>query len=227
MKSLLWKDCRLNALVLAFGVATWLGPYLVGALRILLGGGPRVAIGLRWAFMLEPASVISLEASLIPLLLLGANAIARERSDRSAEFLAYLPSTRARILASKAAVPLAFASLVWATGLLAIFVLMPALGGEKVGLPPGLAGAVATASTVLFGTVWLGSSFADTPLTAVGFSMGLSLLLGLAMQASNYLLGWTGPGNAIGPYWSAGSAVIVGISCFVAGSWLYLRRIEP
>ena len=96
MRSLIWKDCRLNSWVLMLGVATWLGPYIVGVLWLMLGRWPTVANGLRWAFMLAPASVISLEATMLPLLLLGANAIARERADRSAEFLAYLPSSRAR-----------------------------------------------------------------------------------------------------------------------------------
>ncbi len=233
MKSLLWKDCRLNALVLALGVATWLGPYLVGVLWLCFGNVPwRVAARLRWAFMLEPALTISLEATILPLLLLGANAIARERSDRSAEFLAYLPPSRARIIASKAAVALAFMALVWATNLLVAFALLPALTSSDAmnfEMTRTLCGAVVATSVLVFGTAWLGSSTVDTPLTAVGFSMAITLLVAVGIQASNYYLGWPadGSGNAIGLYWTASTMAIVGLSCFVAGTWLYLRRVEP
>ena len=47
------------------------------------------------------------------LALLGGNSIAGERVDRSAEFLAYLPVSRGRILASKLLVALAAVPLIW------------------------------------------------------------------------------------------------------------------
>ncbi len=63
----------------------------------------------------------------------GANAIARERADRSAEFLAYLPISRVRILASKAALPLAVVSVVWAAALAAHLVAYAIDGGTGPG----------------------------------------------------------------------------------------------
>jgi ABC-type transport system involved in multi-copper enzyme maturation permease subunit len=230
MRSLIWKDCRLNSWVLMLGVATWLGPYIAGVLWLLLGAWPTVASGLRWAFMLAPASVVSLELTILPLLLLGANAIARERADRSAEFLACLPLSRTKIIASKAAVPLAFASLVWTSHLLAASVVVPALSNGREGLPPGLSRAVVAAEVFLFGTAWLGSSIVDTPLKAVGLGMGMYLLVGmLGTQASDYLLGWQADrlNGGAASAWHAGADAIVGITCFVGGTWNYLRRVEP
>ena len=230
MKSLIWKECRLNSWVLALGIVLGLGPYLAGLLWFLLGGGPRVGAGMRLAFGLEPASVISTEGTMLILLLLGANAIARERADRSAEFLAYLPISRARVLASKAAVPLAVASAVWALAL-AAHVLAPATSGGTVGgaMPPGLMRAVCAASILLFGSAWLGSSIVDTPMTAVGFALGVCMLLWSAFAASNQLFGW--PAYRLSEeatsYWYAAAMGIVGTSCFLVGSWLYLRRVEP
>jgi hypothetical protein len=224
MRTLIWKECRLNAWVLILGAALGLGPYVVGGLWALFEGGPRSMTVLRLRSVLEPACAISLEASLLTLLLLGANAIARERVDRSAEFLAYLPVSRARILVSKAAVPLAMASGVWAAAL-AAHVLAYAIDGGTIGsvIPPGLGWAVLAISILLFGAVWLGSSIVDTPLTAVGFCLGICMLLWAAFVASNHFLGW--PADRSECY-TAGMG-LVGISCFIAGSWLYLRRVEP
>jgi ABC-type transport system involved in multi-copper enzyme maturation permease subunit len=222
MRTLIWKECRLNAWVLVLGAVLGLGPYVVGGAWALFQGGPRSMAVLRP--MLESACAISLEASLLTLLLLGANSIARERVDRSAEFLAYLPVSRARILVSKAAVPLAMASVVW-TAALAAHVLAYAIDGGTIGsvIPPGLGWAVLAISILLFGAVWLGSSIVDTPLTAVGFCLGICMLLWSAFVASNHFLGW--PADRSDCY-TAGMG-IVGISCFIAGSWLYLRRVEP
>jgi ABC-type transport system involved in multi-copper enzyme maturation permease subunit len=162
--------------------------------------------------------------------LLGANAIARERADRSAEFLAYLPVSRAKIIASKAAVPLAFASLVWTSHVLVASVVVPALSNGSEGLPPGLSWGVTASEVWLFGTVWLGSSIVDTPLKALGFSIALGLLVvELGTRASDYLLGWQAErlNGGAASAWYAGAMAIVGISCFMGGTWTYVRRVEP
>jgi ABC-2 family transporter protein len=224
MRTLIWKECRLNAWVLVLGAALGLGPYVVGGLWALFEGGPQSMAVRRLRLALEPACAISLEGTLLTLLLLGANAIARERVDRSAEFLAYLPVSRARILVSKAAVPLAMVSGVWAAAL-AAHVLAYAIDGGTITrlIPPGLGATVLTISLLIFGAVWLGSSIVDTPLTAVGFCLGICMLLWSAFVASNHFVGW--PADRLYCY-TAGMG-IVGISCFIAGSWLYLRRVEP
>lgn len=230
MSSLIWKECRLNSWVLMFGLATWLGPYLGGVLWVLLGYEPGPRPGLRWARMLEPVVVISLETTILPLLLLGANAIARERSDRSAEFLTSLPVSRARILASKAALPMGLATGSWTTGLFIAFALMPALGaGGGDWKMAELYWGIAAFHVLLFGAAWLGSSFVDTPLTAVGFSMAILLLIGFGLQAVDRLLDWPeGPsGRPVLLNWRLIVMVLVGIVGFAVGSWLYLRRVEP
>ena len=205
MRTLIWKECRLNAWVLVLGAALGLGPYVVGGLWALFEGGPRSMAVLRLRSVLEPACAISLEGSSAD-----APAARRQRHraracDRSAEFLAYLPVSRARILASKAAVPLAMASGVWAAAL-AAHVLAYAIDGGTIGnvIPPGLGWTVLAISILLFGAVWLGSSIVDTPLTAVGFCLGICMLLWAAFVASNHFLGWPADrSDATRPAWAS------------------------
>jgi ABC-type transport system involved in multi-copper enzyme maturation permease subunit len=230
MKSLIWKECRANPWLLALGIVLGFGPYVVGILWLLFGFGARVDAGMRLAFMLEPATVISIEATLLTLLLFGANSIASERADRSAEFLAYLPIRRVTILTSKLVVPLAIASAVWGLSLVANELAPAVTAGKVSGTKPiGLERMIFAASVLFFGSAWLGSSMAEKPMTAVGFSLGISMVLSLAFGACNQLTGWPastfGNEGAINVY--AAAMCIAGVTCFLSGSRLYLRRVEP
>jgi ABC-type transport system involved in multi-copper enzyme maturation permease subunit len=230
MRALVWKECRLNALVLSLGATLWIAPYLIAALTILITGSGGRVLPEVWARSLEPASVVSLEGSLLTLLLLGANAIARERSDRSAEFLAYLPPSRAKVLASKAVLPLATALMIWTTDLLTAYVVAPALSREAArGLGPVPWWAIASAGVLLFGAAWLGSSVLDSPLVALGFALLAGGLVALFFAATNGFFGW--PVARLGPeaatrYYATGSAA-VGVLCFLGGSVSFLKRTEP
>ena len=61
------------------------------------------------------SSIYSLIISQLAIALIGGNAIAGERADRSAEFLCSLPITRKRILASKLLISLAIILVIWLT----------------------------------------------------------------------------------------------------------------
>ena len=66
-------------------------------------------------------AVLSTAASILTLTLLGGYAIACERADRSAEFLAYQPIPRSKILASKLVWPIAAAVVIWSVNLCVLF----------------------------------------------------------------------------------------------------------
>ena len=111
MKWLIWKDYRLNRLIFITALAFLVGPHLLAAILIWYGAEPPNARGLFFA----GSTLYSLAFLQLAFALLGGNSIAGERMDRSAEFLAYLPVSRGRILASKllvalVAVPLGMAS---------------------------------------------------------------------------------------------------------------------
>ena len=115
MKWLLWKDYRHNRLVVFAGLFFLLAPYLVGlyaACRQRSCEAAHPDDGKR----LSPAvASYSLVISQMTVALIGGNAIAGERVDRSAEFLASLPITRRKILASKLLLSLAITAAIWLT----------------------------------------------------------------------------------------------------------------
>ena len=91
MNSLLWREYRLNRWILVFCAAAILVSYLLGFLLNHYALDDGDDIGAAATFML----------SLLTVALLAGNAIAGERADRSAEFIAYLPLRRSSTLASK------------------------------------------------------------------------------------------------------------------------------
>ena len=132
MNWLLWREYRLNRLILAFGAVLILAPYLIAViysgLSIVLGDSidGNFETAAVWSFVITWA---------LMLVLLPSNAIAGERADRSAEFISYLPLLRGRMLASKLLLSLiAFSVLLGINALmLTIFVLFSARPQGVVG----------------------------------------------------------------------------------------------
>jgi len=113
MTWLLWKDYRHNRLIVFAGIILLLLPYVFGFWMVLNSEASRHPGG--WAFVIAVASLYSLGLGQVTLTLFGGNAIAGERVDRSAEFLACLPITRRKILASKLLLALMITAVIWAT----------------------------------------------------------------------------------------------------------------
>jgi ABC-type transport system involved in multi-copper enzyme maturation permease subunit len=226
MKSLIWKDCRLNALILAVGMALWIGPYAFAVGLLFSENDGRWAQAVAWGNALAMASSFSVMGSLVSSLILGANAIASERADRSAEFLAYLPASRGAVLVSKAVVPLGAAIVVWGSNLLVSLVLVPVLGGDKA-LGTLVEGWWPTAClcVLLFGVAWLASSYLDSPSAALALGLVGFMAVMIALFGLNHLIGsW---GLAAGTNWVSDAPAVAGTLCFAAGSWHYLSRVEP
>src|SRR5208282_1173833 len=108
MKWLLWKDFRVNRVVFIAALVLLIIPHALVAILIWRAVKQPDPAGL-----FGPSSFYSLGLLQLVFALLGGNSIAGERFDRSAEFLAYLPVSRGRILASKLLVSLAAVPLVW------------------------------------------------------------------------------------------------------------------
>lgn len=228
MKSLLWKDYRLNRLLLIFGFVVCVGPWIIAIARNLLiewrGGEAWWAPGF-WVNVYG----ISIWLSLFTFAMLGGNAIAAERADRSAEFLGYLPVSRGAVLASKSIIALGPTLLVWAVNLAALFIVAPAItdvpaadivaksdGRESLGVFAGL-------TVLLLGSGW----FWSTVLTSHGLATGMSFVTLTAVLMGLIGLG-LGPG--LGSFlekWFVSVCVVVGISGYVGGCAYYLHRLEP
>lgn len=228
MKTLLWKDYRLNRLLLIFGFVVCVGPWIIAIARNLLiewrGGEAWWAPGF-WVNVYG----ISIWLSLFTFAMLGGNSIAAERSDRSAEFLGYLPVSRGAVAASKSIIALGPTLLIWAVNLAALFIVAPSIthvpaadifaksdAGESLGIFAGL-------TVLLLGSGW----FWSTILTSHGLATGMSLvtLAAVVIGFIGLMVGF-GLENII-EKWFVSVCIVVGIVGYVAGCAYYLHRLEP
>ncbi len=90
MSWLLWREYRLNRLILTVGFMGLLLPCMIVFLNSIGGSDDH-----------ETAWVLVILLSELTVAMLAGNAIAGERADCSAEFVAYLPLRRPRLVASK------------------------------------------------------------------------------------------------------------------------------
>jgi ABC-type transport system involved in multi-copper enzyme maturation permease subunit len=227
MSALLWKDYRISLLVLAFGVAVLVGlPLATGGLnlygQLTIGSAPRP-----WSELLVFTTPFGLAVQLLTMAMLGGCAIAAERTDRSAEFLAYLPPSRWMIVTSKALLAIGTGLFIWSVSLVIIYVVAPHAGmvtEDLIEFRDSMVPTLAATSVLLFGAAWLGSSFMPTHTLATGFGIGVAIALLCALWAVEFFfelrgfdLGW----------WYRTLSIPLGIAAFVAGVVCYVRRVEP
>ena len=133
-------------------------------------------------------SSISLGLSLITFAMLGGNAIAGERADRSAEFLAYLPVSRWSILVGKSLIALAPAAGIWMVNLALLFLVTPRIaeGVSAADLAQRpevreLLAVFAATSVLLLGSGWFWSAILDSHglATGMGFLALAVVVMGL------------------------------------------------
>ena len=229
MTALLWKDFRLYRPLLILGAVLMILPYL---------GGVGLSAYLEWRHgqgqwhtaYWQLLGAGSLMLSLLTFALLGSVAIAAERQQRSAEFMAYLPPTRRAVLVSKTIVAVVPALVIWAVNLLVIYALAPQAGNPPTG--GSYAGddnlhqmipALGATSVLLFGAGWCCSTLCASHAAAAGASLIASPTVALGMRALEYFFGW----RHLIENWYVPVAVFLGVAGFVIGIVYYLRRVEP
>jgi ABC-type transport system involved in multi-copper enzyme maturation permease subunit len=228
MKSLLWKDYRINRLLLIFGFVVCVGPWIIAIARNLLiewRGGEAWWAPEFWVFVYG----ISLVLSLFTIAMLGGNAVAAERADRSAEFLGNLPVSRGTVLASKSIIALGPTFLIWAVNLAALFIVAPSIthvsaadivaksdGRESLGLFAGL-------TVLLLGSGWFWSTVLNSHGLATGMSFFTLAAVGMGFIGLEFGCGLE---NFL-ENWFVTTSLMVGIGGYVAGCAYYIRRLEP
>jgi ABC-type transport system involved in multi-copper enzyme maturation permease subunit len=226
MRALLWKDYRLNRGVLLLGITLLLAPYATVAAVVLYAHWPSLPAAAEWSRLLLTASLFSLGLSSLTLVTLAGNSIASERADRSAEFLAYLPPSRLRILVSKALLALLVAGVIWVFNLSVGEVIAPTLGSSLGNPADELAprSMLAAGAVLLFGAGWLGSALLSSPAIATSLGIGAALAVPGLIMTMRVL--FTIPPEDV-QHWGLITALTLGTLCFVSGSVYYLRRVEP
>lgn len=229
MKSLIWKDYRTNRLLLIFGFAVCVGPWIIAIARnyqLVLRGE-----GVWWGP--EPwvsTASISLGLSLFTFAMLGGNAIAAERADRSAEFLAYMPVSRGSILAAKSLIALTPAAVIWMVNLAFLLWITPRLADgvsatEMARRPEvrELLVVFGSTSILLLGSGWFWSAVLNSHGLATGMSAFTLAVVVMALIGIEAGLGVDG----FIQRWLNPASLVVGIGGYVAGCAYYLRRLEP
>lgn len=228
VRALIWKDCRVNLLVLIVAAVMVFGPLLMGVAVNLYHQFDPDSQPFLWRDILVRTSLISSACSLLSIVLLGGNAIAGERADRSAEFLAYLPPSRGMILVSKVIVAVGVATGVWLFNLAVIYVLAPMTGPVPAEWVEHLREdcnrvlpVMFQTSVFLFGAAWLGSAIANSPAVATGLGfIPPAVTMGLLMY-------FMGPEHEALAATYRVLALSMGVTFFLTGGVVYLRRVAP
>jgi len=226
MTALLWKDYRLNRLVLFIGVLLLVAPFALAVGSNCYSWWRHGAFG-AWPDVLVHSGIMSLAFSLLTTGLLGGNAVAGERMDRSTEFLAYLPPTRRALVTSKALLALSALLVIWLLNLLVIYWVAPLTGELLPHVLQSRAESVVTLlclGVFLFGGSWLASCLLRSCAIATGVGVVGPVALGITLVVLREVVGYA---DLDVGRWYCTLNLILGSACFVAGVGYYLRRLEP
>ena len=225
MKWLLWKDYRQNRTIVIATLLFLLGPHLVAlcCTFFLIGYTPNGTP--LWKTNFIASSMCSLFVCQLVAAVLGGNAIAGERVDRSAEFLVSLPITRRRILASKVVAALAIIAVIWLTNA-PVLVCMAASRGLDLHQLSHMLSVTAITAATFFSVAWLLSSYINSPTFAAAGGLLTPLVFVPTSALTGYLLGFNSD-DVTYVYVYCGLCLAAAPVCFAVGTWHYLRRVEP
>ncbi len=218
MKTLLWKDYRVNRVILIGGLVMLLVPYVLVVPYGLLDPDSNKGMYSWWDVVGR-----SVMLSLLTIAFLGGNAFAGERMDRSAEFLAYLPPSRWAIVASKTLLALLVAAAIW--GFTFLILHAAASVDTEWGVPVEVVQAMVGTMVMLYGTAWLFSAILTSPAIATCCGIGITAIAAFVITRVGKELGFGTKVELFGLYSVAAS--ILGLLCYAAGVLYYLRRAEP
>ena len=235
MRWLLWKEYRQNWAIFWVMGLLWLLPFVIASIVMwheqthvtgLYEGG--ITWTQVWAEALCEASIGSTGCSCFILVLLSGSVIAGERADRSAEFQAYLPIPRRKIVLAKIVLIVSAAVALWVPNL--------ALQWYTVNRPiifhsnfdrelfhtidPMMALVGVTACCV----AWCLSAITRSVLVAagVGLASPAMVLLPIAFFAD-----YDRPSNSALLAIFTLVCLVLAASGFIIGTWIALRRVEP
>jgi len=236
MKWLFWKDYRLNWLIVIMALIVVAVPHTLAVISACYGfihNTPILKISRNptiFSYLsatLCVSTLWSLIFSPIVFTFMGGNTIACERADRSAEFLAYLPISRSRILTSKLLVAFLIGAFIWIANLSILgscwssFQQLLVQPDSPVGK---IVGGFLIAGLTFFCVAWLFSSFLESPAISAGIGLFAPLLLAYVIGFIVYYFGLV---ESISFMWPMGFAIALSLASFVGGTWYYLRRVEP
>jgi ABC-type transport system involved in multi-copper enzyme maturation permease subunit len=228
MKWLLWKDYRQNRPIVVMALFFLLIPHLIAFGVACWATFSKCFDPWLWMHCFGSSSLCSIFAIQLLVAMIGGNAFAGERIDRSAEFLASLPITREKIVVSKVLFALTLIATMWlvnAPGL--IFMATGDDLGSRRDAIPMMRFVLGPAITGMgfFCIAWLFSSFLASTTFAVAGGLVGTYLLASVSALTIYLLGFEVEIYIL--YLYLALCLVIAPLCFALGTWHYLRRVEP
>jgi hypothetical protein len=236
MNWLVWKDYKENRVAVYSALFFMVVPHFVvlGIIcrEVWLGLPPRGPHD--WAEYFGAAALCGFMFAQLSIAIIGGNAFAGERTDRSAEFLFSLPISRGKIVLSKLLVSLALFLAIWLTTavLLACLILyrgeweLPNLRDLTEVLSKVVYAAIV--STTLFCVAWCLSSFQRSSMLAALGGLITPWLVMMGIMLIGYMVGANLDGadtRAMVPFNAI--CLTIALPCFALGTWYYLQRVEP
>jgi ABC-type transport system involved in multi-copper enzyme maturation permease subunit len=232
MRALLAKDLRLCRPIMLGLIASGAGCYLIAVISVLSENSfPHKSTLHTMLESLSAAAVFSCQLANLLASAFGGVAIAGERTDRTADFLAMLPITRRQIILSKMTVSLGVLGMCAIFHLLIFFsarILADHISGAYLwsdlsSFPACLACSIACAIS-FFGVAFLLSTFLRSGPISACVSIGATIasygIVGSSMDGHHY--------SDWGAMLRLGSLPLaLGLSSLTAGTLYYLRRVAP
>lgn len=227
MKWLLWREYRLNLLILGVAAFLLVVPYAIAliAVCVVRMNPPRYVAP--WAMALGGAACYSVILNQLTFALLGGNAFAGERADGSAEFMAYLPVSRGRRVVSKLILVLITGLVIWGFNAAVVALSWSHLDHRETEHAVVACCFVAITGLAFYCVGWLASSIQPTPTFAVAAALIAPFLLVLTLQFFAWWLSWEGLGQRGVAVGYAIGCVLMALVSFPIGTGYYLGRIEP
>lgn len=230
LRALIWKDLRINRLPLLLGILLLTVPYIIVAVAVVnMPLWNEATAASAWAVLLASGCHFSVMSSQPTLAILSGHLIAVERGDRSAEFLGYLPPSRAMILLSKWLVLAGVFIMIWGLNLtvhgIALWLSSDSAAAHELTSHMTSLPRFAAIGLLAAGAGWLASANLDNSGPAVALALAAPAMLFGVLISTNSVF------NA--PDHLAFSAVyfalcpILAAVFFVIGTLSYLRRVEP
>lgn len=230
MNALISKDFRLNRMVVLIAAAMTVIPYVIATVfAINETYASSMPIHRSWPNLLLAANHFCLMHWPVAAALLGGNAFACERADRSAEFLAYLPPTRWQVATSKFIIVLLVAAIFWGLNLLLFWLGLSHIGDDTFqyldlsdAMPKSSFAAI---GTLTFGVAWLASSGLSNTGPAVVVGLAAPVVLFGLLQLTVWLVDW--PDDDMFGRWYTSIGLSVGLFSCLFGWQHFLGRREP
>lgn len=213
LDQLMWKDFQNQKGILLLGLFFLLGPYCIW----FFGDGTTQ--------VLATCALLSLFASQLTVVVLGATIVGLERQNLGLDFLLGLPIPRSKILFSKALISLMFAGIIWGVFLI---VAEGFTDAESLNFLRPFGATLAAVGFLLFSVAWLTSIRFKGTAISIGIAMSMATIV--LLLVFNYAAGQDWELEDYGANLQLlliPLCLILGAVSFAAGWIIFVRRCEP